>query len=453
MNSESTSGNVARPGLDWFDDAKLGIMVSWGLYAVPGWAPLDPRLPEYLAGRVTSDGGPFAHMSPMSTTSYSEWYLNSMSLLGSPTWFYHQARYGGAPYDAFRTDFERAVDACDPGEWISLFAEAGARYVVPLTKHHDGYQLYPSTVESPFRPGYHTQRDLIGDIAVAARAQGLRLGLYYSGGIDWTAGGLPVSTMAQLESSREERGPRFWPEPYPQYADAQYREIIDRYAPSILWNDIGYPAQANASELFEYYYSQVPDGIINDRFSEAHADFETPEYRKFDEIRDKKWEMNRGVGLSFGFNRQETEADTLSGIDIVRLLINVVARGGNLMLGVGPDEHGRISRYQEQSLRELGAWMAVNGTAIYSTRPASVPEHVLGAGTVQWTQTPEVLNAIIDGTSGAVVLPCRPDEFELSGVRRLGAGPALAVSAREGGILLEGLGDVSAPIVVSLPRR
>ena len=128
--------NRAGADASWFADAKLGIMVSWGLYSIPGWAPLDPRLTESLGAGVTSDGGDFSHMSPLSTTSYAEWYLNSMSLVGTPTWLYHQANYAGAAYDAFRAPFDAAVAACEPADWVALSQAAGAKYIVPLTKHH-----------------------------------------------------------------------------------------------------------------------------------------------------------------------------------------------------------------------------------------------------------------------------------------------------------------------------
>jgi alpha-L-fucosidase len=353
----------------WFGDAKLGIMITWGLYSVPGWAPLDPRLAQWLGGDVTSDGGAFAHMSPTSTTSYSEWYLNSMSLLGTPTWFYHHARYGGAPYDDFREQFENAAATMDAASWLDLTVSAGARYVIPLTKHHDGYLLYPSKIPSPFKPGYGLSRDVIGEVATAARERGIRFGAYYSGGIDWTAAGLPIARAEQLSESRADLTKRLWPTPYGAYADAHYREIIDRYSPDILWNDIGYPEDAHASEMFEYYYSRVPHGVVNDRFMEEHSDFSTPEYHEFAEIQKKPWEMTRGVGLSFGFNRQETAEHTLTGSELVGLLIRVVARNGNLLLGVGPDASGAISEHQRKSLGELGAWLAVNGDAIYGTRP------------------------------------------------------------------------------------
>lgn len=385
MNSKSSfESNSPDWSKSWFSDAKLGIMVSWGLYSVPAWAPLDPRLYESLGGEILGDGGRFSHLSPMSTTSYSEWYLNSMSLIGTPTWFYHQAVYGGMPYDEFRPEFELSAAGADVASWVDLTLAAGARYIIPLTKHHDGYMLYPSDIPSPFRRGYGLTRDVIGEIASAARARGLRFGAYYSGGIDWAAAGLPIAHAEQLtDETREQLTRRLWPKPYGSYADAHYREIIERYEPDILWNDIGYPEDGKAAEMFEFYYGRVPHGVVNDRFMESHHDFRTPEYHAFSEIQPDAWEMARGVGRSFGLNRQETAADTLSGNDLVELLIRVVARNGNLLLGIGPDASGNISDLQRKSLLELGAWLSINGDAIYGTRPW-VPAISNSAAEIYW---------------------------------------------------------------------
>ncbi|WP_175476951.1 alpha-L-fucosidase [Ruania alba] len=177
----------------WFDDAKLGLMYTWGLYSVPAWAPTDPRQLEEVAGGTPGSTGPWGHMSPLATTSYAEWYQNSMSLIGSPTWFYHQAQWAGRSYESFRNEFEAGLETVDLSGWTELACAAGAKYIVPLAKHHDGYLLYPSQVPSPYRDGFHTPRDVIGDLAELARAAGLRYGVYYSGGLDWTAAGLPVA--------------------------------------------------------------------------------------------------------------------------------------------------------------------------------------------------------------------------------------------------------------------
>lgn len=453
MSNATPFTNLAGGDASWYDEAKLGIMLSWGLYSIPGWAPRDPRLTESLGGEVASEGGSFAHMSPLSTTSYAEWYLNSMSLVGTPTWLYHQANYAGAPYDDFRPAFEAAVAACSPEDWVDLSKAAGARYIVPLTKHHDGYLLYPSTIESPFRPGYHTNRDIIGEIASAARSNGLRFGAYYSGGIDWTAAGLPIPSMEYLADDRVARTARYWPDEYARYADAQYREIIERYEPSILWNDIGYPKAGRASEMFEYYYSKVPDGVINDRFYEPNADFATPEYHRFGAIRTAKWEMNRGVGLSFGFNQTEGAADTLTCDELVLLLLNVVSRNGNLMLGIGPDAGGRISPFQEASLRGLGQWLATNGEAIYSTRPWTRSEDSLGAGTVHWTQGSDALYATVDNLAGDIILSEDAARFSLDDARALDPSVFLNVAASADGVKVALPREAVKATVIKLPFR
>src|SRR5690606_3899629 len=111
---------------------------------------------------------------------------------GSPTARHHAEHYGDAPYEDFRHEFEAGLADWDPEEWADRFAATGAGYVVLVTKHHDGYLLWPSEVENPHRPGWHAPRDIVGDLADAVRARGMRFGVYYSTGLDWTFDDLPI---------------------------------------------------------------------------------------------------------------------------------------------------------------------------------------------------------------------------------------------------------------------
>ncbi|MGC0419933.1 alpha-L-fucosidase [Embleya sp. AB8] len=365
-----------RPLPPWFDDAKLGIMITWGLYSVPAWAPLDDRLVRLLAehgdgaDRDRSYGAePDADgFDPIVTTSYSEWYLNSVSVPGSPTWRHHRETYGARPYADFRAEFADAAARWSARPWAELCAAAGARYVVPLAKHHDGYLLWPSRTPNPHRPDWALERDVLGELKAAVEADGMRFGLYYSGGIDWTFANLPILRADDVAKAVPDSAQ------YAAYADAHWRELIERYSPAVLWNDIGYPAAAEPEKLFADYYAAVPDGVVNERFYAGTPDFVTPEYAARADADGPKWETVRGVGLSFGYNRQEDAAWTMSATELVELLVDVVSKGGNLLLGIGPDAAGRISPEQERALRGLGAWLAVNGDAIYGTRPWHTPE-------------------------------------------------------------------------------
>lgn len=343
-----------HPLPEWYADAKLGIFIHWGLYSVPGWAPLVH--PEH---DFTSQD--YIHHNP-----YAEWYLNSMRLDGSPTQAYHREHYG-ANYDYynFATVFDKEIQNWNPDTWAKVFSDAGAKYVVLTTKHHDGFTLWPSATPNPTLPAdrQHASRDLVGELTNAVRAQGLHMGLYYSGGYDWTFVPGPIAKAADYQAVKPQS------EAYGKYVDAQYRELISRYRPAVLWNDIDYPKSGRPLEIMAEYYDSVPDGVIDDRFGVKHSDFKSPEYQTLDKISPTKWEECRGLGRSFGYNRAEGEAETIAPDKLIYLLVDIVSKNGNLLLDVGPEADGTIPPVQLSRLEALGAWLKQNGEAIYGTRP------------------------------------------------------------------------------------
>ncbi|MGB6744891.1 MAG: alpha-L-fucosidase [Terracidiphilus sp.] len=343
-----------HPLPEWYADAKLGIFIHYGLYSVPGWAPLshpnhDFKSTDYIINNP-----------------YAEWYYNVLRIDGSPTQAYHREHYGANfNYYDFAPVFNRENQKWDPDQWATIFREAGARYVVLTSKHHEGFTLWPSSTPNPTLPAdrQHATRDIVGELTAAVRKQGMHMGLYYSGGYDWTFVPGPIRTAADYQSVKPES------EAYGAYAFAQIHELINRYHPSILWNDIDWPKTGNALQVEADYYNAVPDGVIDDRLGIAHADFTSPEYQKLDQISQKKWEECRGLGRSFGYNRAEGEAETIAPADLIALLVDIVSKNGNLLLDVGPEADGTIPPVQMERLKALGAWLKQNGEAIYGTEP------------------------------------------------------------------------------------
>jgi alpha-L-fucosidase len=355
---------------DWFQKPQMGIFIHWGLYSVPAWAPRGRGIHDLL--REDYDNG-------CAQLPYAEWYANAMRISGSATEVYHKAIYGDAPYADFRDAFEEAAEAFNAATWADLFAQAGASYVVIVTKHHDGYCLWPTQVENPHRPGWYSKRDFVWELAEATRARGMRFGVYYSGGLDWSFHHQPIHNLGEMLACIPTR------DDYRAYAAAQLRELIDRYQPSVLWNDIGWPNDADLPALFDYYYSKVPDGVVNDRWvgdaamlsglrdperlagfnaalkavvanggsimsTPKHADFRTIEYGLGTPPESGKWEACRGVGLSFGYNREEGEEDHLTAEALATMRAETLAQGGNLLINVGPMADGTIPELQARAL-------------------------------------------------------------------------------------------------------
>ncbi len=338
----------------WFEDAKLGIFLHWGLYSVPAWAP-----PSGQFGKI--DWNKWFLSNP-----YAEWYLNGVRLVGSATYKHHVETYGkDFDYYRFSSDFNRATAKWDPGKWADLFRKTGARYAVLTTKHHDGFRLWPSKIANPRRGGAEitASRDLVGDLTRAVRGAGMKMGLYYSGGVDWTFTDRPVRNLDDMIALLPQG------DDYARYVDAQWTELIDRYQPSLLWNDINYPKKANLPGVVAHYYNSIPDGAINNRFGVDFYDFTTPEYSKYDKVVAKKWESCRGLGFSFGYNRNEGPHEVIGAPDLIWMLVDIVSKNGNLLLNVGPRADGSIPDIQMDRLNKLGDWIAVHGEGIFSTRP------------------------------------------------------------------------------------
>jgi alpha-L-fucosidase len=341
----------------WYTDAKFGIFIHWGVYSVPAWGtPRDPDVhtPVELE---------FVHHP------YAEWYANTVRFAASPTRRFHEETYGvGTSYEDLADLW--TAERFDADAWMSLFAECGARYVVPTAKHHDGFCLWDSGT-TPFTAARRgPRRDLLAELSGAARRHDLRLGLYFSGALDWHVSAFPpIRSLTDLFALR--RNDRA----FADYAHAQLDELIERFRPDYLWNDIDWPdggkgrGDRDLASLFARYLKQAPDGLLNDRWGVPYHGVRTREYLTEQEPSEQVWEACRGLGQSFGHNVVEDDRHLIGGAELIQLLVDTVAKNGNLLLNVGPRADGSLPENQVSRLRQLGQWLRVNGEAVYGTRP------------------------------------------------------------------------------------
>lgn len=382
---------------DWYRDAKLGIFIHWGLYSVPGWADVADR------SDVTEDNAYARHQ-------YAEWYANTVRIEGSPTRERHQKLFGpGHSYEDFADTWDPIRSS--PKAMVNLAVQAGAKYVVPTAKHHDGFCLWDSETTSFTAARRGPGRDLIAKLEHATRAAGLRFGLYYSGALDWHVTDFgPITSHEELFSLRR-NDPEF-----AAFAAAQLRELIEEFSPDILWNDIDwpdagkYPGPDSLPQLLHEYLEKVPEGMVNDRWGVPVHGVATREYQDIDSVQDEVFEATRGLGLSFGLNNDESIEHAMGGSDVIRLLVDVVSKNGNLLLNIGPRADGTIPPLQRVALEELGAWINRYGEAIYATRPwmheavRTPPEGVRFTRGVDGTGQEQLHVLLLDPEAGEVRL-------------------------------------------------
>lgn len=341
-----------RPMPAWFAEAKFGIFIHWGVYSVPAYAPVIP-------GKL----------------AYSEWYWNALTKGKEPganpiqtgTWAYHQKQYGtDFPYQNFAPQFR--AELFDPDHWADVFARSGAKYVALTSKHHDGFALWPSREASSTwgRPwnavDIGPRRDILGDLSGAVRRKGLRMGFYYSL-YEWYN---PVWLSDKPRYIKEHMVP-------------QFKDLVTRYQPSIIFSDGEWDlpsSEWNTPELLAWLFNHTAvkeEVVINDRWGKdsrhKHGGYWTTEYTPGMSDASHAWEENRGMGFSYGYNRAERLEHYHTGRQLVIMLVDLVSRGGNFLLDIGPDADGTIPVVMEDRLIQIGDWLKINGEAIYGSKP------------------------------------------------------------------------------------
>lgn len=336
----------------WFVDAKLGIFIHWGVYSVPAFG--------------------------------NEWYARNMYVPGSPEFEHHSSTYG--PHDQFGyKDFIADFTATDfdPDAWARLFREAGAQFVVPVAEHHDGFCMYDSGrtrwKSSAMGPG----RDVLGELGHAVRAQSMVLGASSHRAEHWwfMHDGTTFPSDVLDPQTADFYGPAQSPalQPNDQFLIDWFLrtiEIIDRYRPQVLWFDwwIEQPAfEPWLRKIAAYYYNQAfrwQRGVViqykYDAFRPGTAVFDI-ERGALGGIHPRVWQNDTSVSRnswSWIEGHDYKPAD-----EIIAELVDVVAKNGVLLLNIGPKPDGTIAEPEQELLRGIGRWLAVNGESIYGTRP------------------------------------------------------------------------------------
>lgn len=310
--------------MKWFGDAKLGIFIHWGIYAVRGVSESWSFYNEYL------------------------------------------------PYDEYMSQAKGfTAKNYDPKAWLDLIKESGARYVVITAKHHDGMALWDTKVgELSTKKCTPAKRDLITPFVDQVKSHGLKLGIYYSL-IDWSNENYPNKTKNQ---KRYKDNPDRW-EKFVKFNMAQISELSNEFNPDLFWFDGDWEQSAEAwhsADIIKMLRHKNPNVIVNSRI-QGYGDYATPEQGiPVTRPKAKYWELCQTINDSWGY--QPTDKNFKSPYQVLRTFCDCISNGGNLLLDIGPREDGTIPQEEIDVLKELGRWTHKHAEAIYGTR-AGIPSY------------------------------------------------------------------------------
>lgn len=321
--------------LQWFDEARFGMFIHWGIYAVP-------------AGE--RNGKP--------TRGLGEWIMRDLKI----------------PVDEYKSFAPKFTAAkYDPVTWAKLAKAAGMKYVVITSKHHDGFSLYDSAVSDWDVMNSGAKRDLLTPLAEAVRAEGLKFGLYYSQSQDWAhPGGAKYGNNKSWDSAQNGN----YDEYLKKIALAQTKEIVDRYKPAIVWWDTPIHMSPERVKPFADFMAQHPEIINNNRLGDGFkGDTKTPEQhippRGYP---GERFEVCMTMNDTWGFKKKDHNWKSVR--QILRNLSDISSKGGNFLLNVGPNAEGVIPPESVERLQSVGRWMSVNHEAIYGTTSSPFPRRL-----------------------------------------------------------------------------
>lgn len=330
---------------EWFQQDKFGIFIHWGVYSVPSYAPVIPN----------------------SGYSYAEWYWYRLNEKQKDFVAFHNKNYGADfLYPQFEPMFK--AEMFQPEQWAEVFKKSGAKYVVLTSKHHEGYCLWNSAeADRDWGHAWNAvtgtpKRDLLGDLTKAVRDSGLKMGYYYSL-YEWFN---PLWLSDKKRYVTEHMIP-------------QFKDLVTKYKPSIIFSDGEWELSDTAwrsEELLAWLFNESPvarEVVVDDRWGNntrgkhTGATYTTSEYGSGKDA-SVIWEESQGIGHSYGYNRNEKLEDYKTSHDLILMLVDIVSRGGNLLLDIGPTADGRIPVIMQQRLTDMGKWLQINGEAIYGTK-------------------------------------------------------------------------------------
>jgi len=345
----------SRPNPTWYDEAKIGIFIHWGVFSVPSFG--------------------------------SEWFwMQWKGEREAPFVAYMNANEApGFTYQQFAPRL--TGEFFNASAWLELFKAAGARYVVPTSKHHEGFCMWPSATSFSWNAvdvGPH--RDVIGELAAATRAAGLVFGVYHSL-MTW------FDPVYLADKAANWTTTNFVPK-----AMGELRDLVLRYQPEVIWSDGDWEpldsywdAPANFLAWLANDSPVADTAVWNDRWGSgdlcAHGSFFTCADRYLpSQIQPRKFENAFTLDTqSWGYRRNAVLGDYMTAAQLVTTVVQTIAVGGNALINVGPAADGTIDVIFEERLRALGAWLAVNGEAIYATTPWRV-QNDTAAMTTWYTQ-------------------------------------------------------------------